>query len=133
MKWLKYNFISRYIWLIIPIFFTICFVLTFPFSSYIAGGDGFPLFYTDNSLVTQLYTWANSITFWSVSWQSGYIILQPLLWLLSALQFIFWNYGAQYIFFLLMFIIAPSGVYFYVKEFSFFQKFKYFVICFLRV
>jgi|GEM_PF-974492 hypothetical protein len=63
MKWLKYNFISRYIWLIIPIFFTICFVLTFPFSSYIAGGDGFPLFYTDNSLVTQLYTWANSITF----------------------------------------------------------------------
>lgn len=119
MKWLKYNFISRYIWLIIPIFFTICFVLTFPFSSYIAGGDGFPLFYTDNSLVTQLYTWANSITFWSVSWQSGYIILQPLLCLLSALQFIFWNYGAQYIFFLLMFIIAPSGVYFMLRSFRF--------------
>ena len=131
MKWLKYNFISRYIWLIIPIFFTICFVLTFPFSSYIAGGDGFPLFYTDNSLVTQLYTWANSITFWSVSWQSGYIILQPLLCLLSALQFIFWNYGAQYIFFLLMF--SSIWCLFYVKEFSFFQKFKYFVICFLRV
>lgn len=105
--------------MIIPVFFSFCFVLTFPYASYVAWGDWYPLFYAQNALLTQLYTWTNTISFWSVSGQVGYLLIQPVVYILSFFIQLWGDFFAQYFYYLSMFVLAPLGMYFLLRMLDF--------------